>query len=94
MRGLAARAQQRERGECGERQKRDDQREAGDVLPAQGGGGAAPSVTERVAGLGARRWGLGNSWKSAMTLQAAGNPPRLGRERSLSFAARIVSGIQ
>ena len=26
--------------------------------------------------------------------QAAGNPPRLGRERSLPFAVRIVSGIQ
>jgi hypothetical protein len=34
-----------------------------------------------------------NIVNSDMT-QAAGNPPRLGRERSLPFAARIVSGIQ
>jgi hypothetical protein len=28
------------------------------------------------------------------TTKAAGNPPRLGRERSLSFVVRIVSGIR
>ena len=32
--------------------------------------------------------------QSAAKAEAARNPPRLGRERSLSFAVRIVSGIQ
>ena len=42
--GLAARAQQHEGGEHGERQQADDQREAGDVLAAQSGGGAAERI--------------------------------------------------
>jgi hypothetical protein len=29
-----------------------------------------------------------------IAMKATGNPPRLGRERSLPFAARIVSGIK
>ena len=32
--------------------------------------------------------------QSVAITKAARNPPRLGRERSLSFAVRIVSGIQ
>ena len=42
----------------------------------------------------AARAGLAHAMKRSAMTKAEGNPPRRGRERSLPFAVRIVSGIE
>ena len=56
--------------------------------------GADNVVDEAKAAPASARAGVPSALQSVATTKAARNPPRLGRERSLSFAVRIVSGIQ
>jgi len=52
------------------------------------------SSTRLKAALPSARAGVLSALQSVAKTKAARNPPRRGRERSLSFAVRIVSGIQ
>ena len=52
------------------------------------------SSTRLKAAPASARAGVLSALQSVAKTKAARNPPRLGRERSLSFAVRIVSGIQ
>ena len=85
--GGAAGADQHGGGEHGEAQQAGKEREGRNILPVKRGDG----VADRIRFGASRR---GESDELVVDMTAARNPPRLGRERSLSFAVRIVSGIQ
>ena len=71
------------------------EREQRDVLAAKRCDGPMDSVNRgRTQAARRRRAGEPGKMKRFAMTKAARNPPRHGRERSLSFAVRIVSGIQ
>ena len=92
--GGLARAQQHDGGEHREAEQPERQRERGEVLAADSRAARIMSST-RLKATPAPAWaGVRARCKIVAKTKAARNPPRLGRERSLSFAVRIVSGIQ
>ena len=83
--GAAPRAQQHDDGEHREEKQPEGQGEFAKLL--------ARSPRSRRRRPAAPNAGVASALQSVAEIKAARNPPRRGRERSLSFAVRIVSGI-